>query len=76
MKMYVFCEVGKEFLNLFTRILGFKRLVPLLLMSSQQYTCPATNIKTTAGHKTAAKQVWKICLYKNSSCCLLGYDTA
>jgi len=43
MEMHVFCEVGTEFLNLFTRILGFKRLLPLLLMSSHKYICPATN---------------------------------
>jgi len=46
MEMYVFCEVGTEFLNLFTRILVFKRSLPLLLMSShKQYICccPATN---------------------------------
>jgi hypothetical protein len=43
MEMYVFCEVGTEILNSFTRILSFKRLLPLLLMSSHKYICPATN---------------------------------
>jgi hypothetical protein len=40
MEMYVFCEVGTEFLNLFTRILGFKRFITFITDEQSQIHLP------------------------------------